>query len=242
MLGERELASSSREKADDGLDRTTPGPFCARRIPSQARTTTPRQVENFSKALRLDPGHIWSLLSKARSIGKPEVTEAIATHAIDRYPSSRAAYYLRGTSLLDQGKYALAVEDFEMVHQLKPNDYLGSFWAGMALHNKGDDAAALEKLKVAAVLNPGSGWVPLEKAEVFMRLGQHDPRHTAAKQVDRNTVGACLGDYEFAQRLSTRAHLQRARIRLKAGNKERAQADVDSAYQIARNHSQTPRD
>ena len=92
---EPELAASARRKAANKKDEALLD-FYVRGEYERARDDDQKAVESFSEALRIDPGHIWSLLAISHSlgqIGKSDVAEAHAIHALDRHPSSRAAYY-----------------------------------------------------------------------------------------------------------------------------------------------------
>ena len=236
-VGEPKLAANARETAarledKHALDYFIRGEF------HREKDEDEQAFECLTKAVRADPGHIWSLMALAHvqsQLGDSDVAEAVFTHAIDRHPSSRAAYYGRGVSLLYQGKYELAVEDFDRVHELNPQDYLGSFWAGMTLREKGDYASALERLKLAASINSGSFWVRYETAIVYQHLGQSDE---ALAQLDAtlDVTEEIVSHHQHARRIHPNALLCRARIHRNAGGQASGMEDVKRAVDSVRNY------
>lgn len=235
-LGENDLADAARARHDDRSDRSAFDFYMRGRL-LQDQDRFDLAVDHFSEALRRDPGHIWSLQAMGMALldaGRPMIAEPYYLNLIHRLPDSSVGYFGRGKSLLDQGKYDLAVEDFSRVSELEPKNYWGALWAGKALRKKGDMTSALEKFKLAAKLNPNSPRTRLDLAETYVELNDDQQ---AKQQFDLAIEQATeMIDYHRgARRILPRAHLERSKLHLRAGQRDKAVSDIDAASRVARN-------
>ncbi len=104
-------------------------------------------VENFDKALKLDPGNINALLERgfSRNILK-DYTGAISdfTEVLKLNPDHRWAYISRGSSRNKTGDYVLAIDDFNKALELDPTDQEAYNNRGFSKKMSGDKEGACE--------------------------------------------------------------------------------------------------
>jgi len=105
-------------------------------------------IEDFSKALELDPNHYNAYMARGRAylaIDNMELAVADFSKAINLFPMMEPEPYAwRGLYHFQNGNYTLAREDFEAVVQIDPDDKHGfTFTAKKALE---EDIPELENM------------------------------------------------------------------------------------------------
>ena len=63
-------------------------------------------------------------------------------------------FYMRGRQALSEGKYALAIENFNVLSQLDTSDYWTFFFRGIAKYNLGDLRGAKQDFDRSVRINP----------------------------------------------------------------------------------------
>lgn len=156
--------------------------------------------------------------SKPPADEDPAVTEL--NDAIGRNPRDPDLYYKRGQVLAEQGKYALAADDFSQAIKLAPND-------AEAFNNRcfvravtGDLDAALSDCSEALKLRPKYVDALDSRGLTYLKLGQFDKAiadYDAALQINPKMVSALFG---------------RGKAKLKKGNTSSGNVDIRAAKSI----------
>ena len=74
--------------------------------------------------------------------------------AVARAQYDRDVFFLRGRQALSDGKYALAIENFNVLARLDTNDYWNFFFRGIAKYNLGDLRGAQKDFERSVRINP----------------------------------------------------------------------------------------
>lgn len=156
--------------------------------------------------------------SKPPADEDPAVTEL--NDAIGRNPRDPDLYYKRGQVLAEQGKYALAAEDFSQAIKLAPHD-------AEAFNNRcfvravtGDLDAALSDCSEAIKLRPKYMDALDSRGLTYLKLGQFDK---------------AVADYDAALQLNPKmasALFGRGKAKLRKGNTSSGDADIRAAKAI----------
>ncbi len=86
----------------------------------------------------------------------------------------RDVFYLRGRTALQDGKYALAIENFNILARLDTTDYWNYFFRGIAKYNLGDIRGAQQDFERSVRINPVFTNGYHYRAITKSRQGQYD--------------------------------------------------------------------
>ena len=146
-------------------------------------------AENSARAVDLGPNHatvIGDAGVLARRLGRMELAVKLIERQVRLDPVSSTARYLLARTLLDAGRLEEAVEEYDTVLDLSPDQLGAWFWRGAALLLKGDLEAALQsmereqyemmRLTGLALVNHTMGNVEASQIALDELMGLDDPR------------------------------------------------------------------
>ncbi len=120
----------------------------------------------YDNAIRLDPENLQSYHAKAFYLqNSNRIPEAIALYKEinKRDPQYTDAYLNTGILYLDQDSIAQALEHFDILVKIEPQNYLGYYYRGVSYMFSGDDVRAEADLKQSLRFNSS-----FEKAEIAL--------------------------------------------------------------------------
>ena len=116
-----------------------------------------RAIEDFNKALELDPNYIGAHYNRGLAYYyKGDFDRAIEdfNKALELDPNYIGTYYNRGLAYYYKGDFDRAIEDFNKALELDPN-YIGIYYnRGLAYYYKGDFDRVIEDFNKALELDP----------------------------------------------------------------------------------------
>jgi tetratricopeptide (TPR) repeat protein len=131
-----------------------------------------------------------------------------------------AAFFNRGFAYYDQGRYDLAIQDFDQALRLQPNTAPGSGGAiikavifdcrGNAYRRAGQYDRAIADFDEAVRLNPDAAEILVDRGVAYLRGNQYDRAITDFDQAIRLTPNDALAFYNRGMALRAQAHQDRA--------------------------------
>jgi tetratricopeptide (TPR) repeat protein len=141
--------------------------------------------------------------------------------AIDLDDALAEAYAGRGEALFQVKEWTAAEEDFEVALALDPDLANAHAWRGYLLSERGRHGPAIEALRQAVELDKVDPWKRILLAQALLRSG------SPGEAKIEYTAALALEDR------STEAYVGRAMAYAQEGDLDAAQADLDSARDIA---------
>lgn len=141
--------------------------------------------------------------------------------AIELDDTLARAYAGRGEALFHVKEWTAAEEDFEVALALNPDLADAHAWRGYLLSERGRHGPAIEALRQAVELDKGDPWKRIVLAQALLHSG---------------SPGEAKIEYTAALALegrSTEAYVGRAMAYAEEGDLDAAQADLDSARDVA---------
>jgi tetratricopeptide (TPR) repeat protein len=186
-------------------------------IPPAPQTRYDLQVarEPENPTLRLQRGYAYMALDA------PTYAIEDFDAAIELDDTLAEAYAGRGEALFHVKEWTAAEEDFEVALALNPDLADAHAWRGYLLSERGRYGPAIEALRQAVELDKGDPWKRIVLAQALLRSG---------------SPGDAKIEYTAALALegrSTEAYVGRAMAYAEEGDLDAAQADLDSARDIA---------
>jgi tetratricopeptide (TPR) repeat protein len=129
-----------------------------------------RAIEDFNKAIELNPGYAMAYNNRGNIYGlKQQDDKAIEdfNKAIELNPGFAMAYNNRGNMNSLKQQYDKAIEDFNKAIELNPGDYKARNFRGIAYRNKQQYDKAIEDFNKAIDLNPRYADAYYRKACVY---------------------------------------------------------------------------
>jgi tetratricopeptide (TPR) repeat protein len=186
-------------------------------IPPAPQTRYDLQVarEPENPTLRLQRGYAYMALDA------PTYAIEDFDAAIELDDTLAEAYAGRGEALFHVKEWTAAEEDFEVALALNPDLADAHAWRGYLLSERGRYGPAIEALRQAVELDKGDPWKRIILAQALLRSrspGEAKIEYTAALALEGR---------------STEAYVGRAMAYAEEGDLDAAQADLDSAQDIA---------
>ncbi|HEX7152979.1 MAG TPA: winged helix-turn-helix domain-containing protein [Thermoanaerobaculia bacterium] len=147
--------------------------------------------------------------------------------AIALDPGLAEAHKSRAQSLVLEGKFDEAAEEFETAIALDPRSFDAHVYYGRLLWTHGRGEAAVQHLERAAAIRPDDYAAPMMLVQIYYALGRESDRHNAALRTKTLT----------AKRLElrpddVRALCMNAEAQYVLGEKTGAMGQIDRAYAI----------
>jgi tetratricopeptide (TPR) repeat protein len=186
-------------------------------VPPAPQTRYDLQVahEPENPTLRLQRGHAYIALDA------PTYAIEDFRAAIEMDDTLAEAYAGRGEALFHLKEWTAAAEDFEVALALNPDLADAHAWRGYLLSAHGRHGPAIEALRQAVDLDKGDPWKHILLAQAVLRSG-----NTGEAKIEYTAALAL-------ENRSTEAYVGRAMAYAEGGDLEAAQADIDSARDIA---------
>jgi tetratricopeptide (TPR) repeat protein len=257
MLGRYRLAVADFTEAIR-LDPTYEFAYASRALARRRLGHHHEELADLDRAIELNPEYEWAYAQRGvthRAAGRHDRAIADFTRAIELDPDYGWAYANRGVAYRQMGRYPEALADLTRALELDPT----SAWAltnrGVTLRQTGQYREALADLEQAASQLPLDAWAVGNRAETLRLLGREAEavadfdralelrpsawalaRRAAARRRTGDVDGAAA-DVERALQLEPdegEARFGRALLRLAAGRREEAAADLAAAAEAAR--------
>ena len=120
--------------------------------------------------LPLEPEHAITLGAIERSRNQLDAALGWLDRALELDPKNGEAQLHRGRVLLDRGESLAAIEALTAACEALPDAFVPLFELGAALHDLGENSAALERLRKALAVGTPSSWTPEESVSAVQRI------------------------------------------------------------------------
>jgi tetratricopeptide (TPR) repeat protein len=134
-----------------------------------------RAIEDFDKAIELDPNPTMAYFSRGAAygnLGQPERAIEDLDKAIELDPNLTMAYFGRGIAHGELGQPERAIEDFDKAIELDPNRAVAYSNRGDAYRKLGQPERAIEDFDKAIELNPNLAVAYLNRGLAYNALSQ----------------------------------------------------------------------
>ena len=131
-------------------------------------------IKAYARAVSLDPASSegWHGLAVAQSAaGDPTAAVATLDQALNRLPLDASLHYARGLALAGVDRVPEASAEFSRTLELAPDHPRAAYNAGLALHQLGDDRAAVPMLRWAQKNAPDDPSAPYALATILFARG-----------------------------------------------------------------------
>jgi PQQ-dependent catabolism-associated CXXCW motif protein len=217
-------------------DKVWPDPayYLARGMDYAEKKQYDNAVDDFTKAISLDPGNADAYVRRALAYASKDAYDAAMTdfdkayalkkspevEAMRRDPKFAAGYIARGKALHDEKKYAPAIEEYEKAIQLAPDNFDAYYNRAVTYYTTKNYVRAIEDYDRAIALNPKSILAHNGRGNAYYSKGDYDH---------------AISSYGQAIALNPKEkilHSNRAGAYVKKGDFDRAILDYNSAIAI----------
>lgn len=201
-----------------------------RALCSIGRKAFEQAIAELDRVLQLDPRHpeaaarreeAVQLRDKSRQVKVEQRRTQLATNEQEEKKQVRvAAYFTRGVSLLEQGNYPEAIQQFTKALEIDPRDATAYHQRGLAYVEEADYELAIADFNQAIKINPKNAETYCQRAVAFQLRGDLNHSITDCTQAIKLNPNSTLA-------FRTRSEAYAAK-----GDVQRSQADFEEARKL----------